>query len=96
MKKLLATSLLAAAFALTTSTVFADEVVVEKKTTTSPFGTVVIENETSRTFKLQGHNEVYTAPAGTDLRTLSGKEVTVSVDPSGTATKVERRTTVTD
>lgn len=76
------------------SSSFAEEVRVEKKVTTSgPSGTVVIENQTSRTFKLQGHSEVYTAPADVDLGTLSGKEVTVTTDANGNVTKVERKTT---
>jgi hypothetical protein len=99
MKKLIGASLLVAALGLPLvlpQTSAADEVKVEKKTTTtSPSGTVVVENETSRTFKLQGDTHVYTAPADVDLKSFSGKEVTVSVDPNGNVTKVEKKTTTT-
>ena len=99
MKKLITASLFVSALGLSLALpqgAFAQDVKVEKKTTTtSPSGTVVIENETSRNFKLQGHTETYVAPSGVDLNSLSGKEVTVTVDPStGTVTKVEKKTTV--
>ncbi len=69
---------------------------VEKKvTTTNPSGMIVIDNETQHTFKLQGQTQVYTAPADVDLRSLSGKEVTVTTDANGNVTKVERKTTTT-
>lgn len=72
--------------------VSADETVVEKKvTTTSPSGVVVIENEGQRTFKLQGQTQVYVAPPSVDLKTIRDKEVTVSVNPDGSVTKVERK-----
>jgi hypothetical protein len=97
MRKLVATSLFLATMGLPLAMprgASAEEVTVEKKTTTtSPSGTVVIENETSRTFKLQGHSHVYTAPADVDLKAYNGKEVTVTVDPMGNVTKVEKRTT---
>lgn len=73
----------------------AGDTVVEKKvTTTNPSGTVVIENETSRTFKLDGHTHTYTAPADVDLPSYKGKEVTVYTDDSGKVTRIEKKTTV--
>jgi hypothetical protein len=69
------------------------ETTIEKKTTTTnPSGTVVIENETSRTFKLEGQTHTYTAPADIDLPTYKGKEVTVHTDERGNVTKIERKT----
>jgi hypothetical protein len=65
---------------------------VEKKTTTNPSGTVVIENETSRTFKLEGQPQTYTAPSDFDLPSYKGKEVTVHTDSDGKVTKIERKT----
>ena len=99
MRKLIGASLFVAAMGLPFALpqgALAEEVKVEKKTTTtSPSGTVVVENETTRSFKLQGHTETYVAPGDVDLKGLSGKEVTVTVDPAtGTVTKVEKKTTV--
>ena len=92
---LVATSLIFAAGMIPAA--YADETVVEKKvTTTSPSGVVVIENEGSRTFKLQGRTEVYTAPPSVDLKSYSGKEVNVYLNPDGSVTKVEKKTTVHD
>jgi len=98
MRKFIGGSLFIATLGLMTfpQGIRADEVQVEKKTTTtSPSGEVVIENETSRSFKLRGQTRTFVAPADVDLKTLSGKEVTVTVDPNGTVTKVERKTTTT-
>jgi len=87
---------LAATFALIQSAL-ADEVIVkEKVTTTTPSGVVIVENPASRSFKLQGHTETYVAPADIDLQGLSGKEVTVTLNPDGSVTKVERKTTKID
>jgi hypothetical protein len=98
MRRFISTALVAASLSFAAGTIpvaYAGETVVEKKvTTTSPSGVVVIENEASRTFKLQGHTEVYTAPAGVDLKSYSGKEVSVSLNPDGSVTKVEKKTTV--
>jgi hypothetical protein len=69
-----------------------DEVKIENKIA-PPSGVVVIEDESARSFKLQGHTQVYVAPPGTDLTSLSGKEVTLTVNPDGSVTKVERKTT---
>ena len=69
---------------------------IEKKTTTTnPSGTVVIENETSRTFKLEGQTQTYTAPSDFDLPSYKGKEVTVHTDSDGKVTKIERKTVET-
>ena len=101
MRKVLRTSLSIAATAATLSLpcialADSEEIQIERKTTnTSPAGTVVVENESSHTFKLQGQTQVYTAPADVDLHTLNGKQVTISVDPSGKVTKVEKTTTTT-
>jgi hypothetical protein len=71
----------------------AGETVIEKKvTTTSPSGRVIIENQTNRTFKLEGHTHTYTAPADVDLPSFSGKEVTVYTDANGNVTKIEKKT----
>lgn len=71
----------------------AGETTIEKKTTTTnQSGTVVIENETSRTFKLEGQTHTYTAPTDFDLPSYKGKEVTVYTDPNGNVTKVEKKT----
>ena len=94
MRKWIRASLVASVLALPLATQTANGQVVEKKTTTTNAdGTVVIENETSRTFKLQGQTQVYTAPTDSDLRSLSGKEVTVVVNPDGSVSKIERKTT---
>ncbi|HYD49884.1 MAG TPA: hypothetical protein VEB21_16115 [Terriglobales bacterium] len=66
---------------------------VEKRTTSSPSGVIVVEDPSSRTFKLQGHTQVYTAPSDVDLNTYSGKEVTLVVGPDGKVTKIEKKTT---
>ena len=72
------------------------ETTIEKKTTTTnPSGTVVIENETSRTFKLEGQTHTYTAPADFDLPSYKGKEVTVHTDAQGNVTKIEKKTVTT-
>ena len=70
--------------------------VEQKTTTTSPSGRFVVENETKRTFKLEGHTETYTAPADADFNSYTGKEVSVQVDDTGNVTKIERKTTVTE
>lgn len=95
-KQLIGAALAWAVLALPAGTVqpaSAGETVVEKKvTTTNPSGTVVIENETSRTFKLEGHTQTYTAPADIDLPSYKGKEVTVHTDDTGKVTRIERKT----
>ena len=100
MQKVIAVACLSAALILPLASrqaVAGSETTIEKKTTTtSPSGKVVIENETSRTFKLEGHTEVYTAPADADLNTYVGKDVTVMVGPDGKVTKIERKTTTTE
>lgn len=69
------------------------ETIIEKKvTTTNPSGTIVIENETNRTFKLEGHTHTYTAPSDFDLPSYRGKEVTVHTDSLGNVTKIEKKT----
>ena len=97
MRKIIGTSLLIATLGLPVAFVHgarAADVQVEKKTTTTTEnGTVVIENENSRTFKLQGHTETYVAPPSFNLGEVSGKEVTVSVGPDGKVTKIEKKTT---
>ena len=99
MKKLIGSALIASTIALSLAPahVLAQaEVKVEKKTTTTnPSGTVVVQNESSRTFTLQGQTQVYTAPSDVDLKTYTGKEVTVTVDPQGNVTKMEKKTTTT-
>ena len=97
MKKFIATSLASAAFALMAAVppaAPADEVTIEQRTTYP--GRVVIENESSRTFKLQGDTRTYTAPSDVDLRSLDGRDVTVHVGPSGSVTRVERKTMEVD
>lgn len=97
MRYLVRTTLIAASLGLgcvMSQTARADEVVVEKKvTTTSPSGVVVIENEATRSFKLQGRTETYVAPPNTDLKSISGKEVSLHLNPDGSVTKVETKTT---
>ena len=98
MKKLIGTMVLGAMLGLPLATArvasAGEETTVTKKTTTTgPSGTVVIENESSRTFKLQGEARTFVAPPDVDLHGLSGKEVTVTVDPNGNVTKVVRKTT---
>src|SRR5262245_39257043 len=68
------------------------EVTTTEKRTTYPSGTVVIENETNRTFKLEGQTHTYTAPSDFDLPSYKGKEVTVYTDASGNVTKIEKKT----
>ena len=80
------------AMALSASPVNSQVTIEKKTTTTNPSGTVVIENQTSRTFKLQGQTQTYTAPADFDLSPYSGKEVTVYTDTNGNVTKIEKKT----
>ena len=98
MRHFIRTTLVAASLALggivMSQQVWAADVVVEKKvTTTSPSGVVVIEDEAARSFKLQGQTHTYIAPSDADLKSLSGKDVTLTVNPDGSVTKVERKTT---
>ena len=97
MRKFIVTGIFAAAIGLTTCVprnVVADEMTIkEKHTTVSPSGRLVIENQQSRTFKLEGQTQVYTAPADVDLSTYSNKDVTVNVGPDGKVTRIERKTT---
>lgn len=74
------------------ATAGSDTTIEKKVTTTNPSGTIVIENETSRTFKLEGQTHTYTAPSDFDLPSYKGKEVTVYTDPDGKVTKIEKKT----
>jgi hypothetical protein len=97
MKKIIGALGLAAVMALpltiAQSASAGSETTIEKKvTTTNPSGTIVIENETSRTFKLEGQTHTYTAPSDFDLPSYKGKEVTVYTDSDGKVTKIEKKT----
>jgi len=54
-------------------------------------GKLVVENETARTFTIEGETGRFVAPTTANLDTLDGTEVTVHIDDNGRVTSIERQ-----
>lgn len=54
-------------------------------------GKLVVENETARTFTIEGETGRFVAPTTANLDTLDGAEVTVHIDDNGRVTSIERQ-----
>jgi hypothetical protein len=53
-------------------------------------GTLDVQDESTRTFQLEGETGTFIAPSAANLDELDGEEVTVRVDTTGRVQSIER------